>query len=173
MTNRRSGCEVAITIVLLLVLASAAEAGDPVRGERLFRITRNKNNNIVCYDVLLKNGKLDRENPVSVYWVIPSENNKLEGLNFLERTKAYGVSTVKAYGQDSVDIMLKAAERPMRVAVRSSRWMALTVLDSREVAVDSIYVMADESSTRPTVQWVEIMGCYPATGELVRKRITK
>jgi histidyl-tRNA synthetase len=146
---------------------------DPVRGERLFRITRNKNDNIVCYDVLLKNGRLDTKNSVSVYWLIPSENNKLESLNFLERTRAYGISVVKAYGEDSVDVTLKSAKRPIRVSARGSRWIAVTSIDSREIILDSVYVMADESSTTPTVKWTDILGRDGGTGESIRKRITK
>jgi hypothetical protein len=172
MKGTKAGCHVAGAVALLL-FSSAAEAGDPVQGERLFRITRNKNDNIVCYDVHLKSGKLDKDNPVSVYWVIPSQKNRLENLNFLERTKAYGVSVVKSYVQDSVDIMLKAGKRPIRVTVRGGRWAALMVLDSQQVAIDSVYVMAEESGITPTVKWVEVMGRYPATGESVRKRITK
>ncbi|HCV43716.1 MAG TPA: hypothetical protein DGH68_09560 [Bacteroidetes bacterium] len=167
------GCHVARTIVALLLFSSVAEADDPAQGERLFRITRNKNDNIVCYDVRHKGGRLDKDNPVSVYWVIPSKKNKLENLNFVERTKAYGVSVVKSFGQDSVDIMMKAGKRPIRVTVRGGRWVALTALDSQEVAIDSVYVMAEESGLTPTVQWAEVMGRYPATGEPMRKKINK
>ena len=173
MMGKTAGCHVAGAIVALLIFSCAAEAGDPVQGERLFRVTRNKNDNIVCYDVRNKDGKLDKESPVSVYWVIPSKKNKLENLNFLERTKAYGISVVKAFGQDSVDIQLKAGKRPIRVTVRGGRWVALTTLDSREVAIDSVYVKAEESGAMPTVQWVEVMGRLPAAGESVRKKITE
>jgi hypothetical protein len=160
-------------ILMFVIFSSGAEGGGPVQGERLFRITRNKNNNIVCYDVRCKNGKLDKDDPVSVYWVIPSKGNKLEDLTFMESRKAYGISVAKSYGQDSVDITLNAAERPLRVTVRNGRWVALSTMDSREVAIDSVYVMADESSTMPTVRWVEVMGRTPATGESVLKKITK
>ena len=160
-------------IVALLAFSSAANADDPVRGERLFRLTRNKNDNIVCYDVRRADGKLDKDNPVSVYWVIPSEMNKLENLNYLERKKAYGIRIVKTFGHDSVDIVLRASRKPIRVAQRGSRWVALMTLDSRELAIDSVYVMADESGISPTVRWVEIMGFDPATGEPVRKRIVR
>jgi hypothetical protein len=173
MMSTTTGYLVARASVVLLVFSSAAEAGDPIQGERLFRITRNKNDNIVCYDVLGKSGKLDKDNPISVYWVIPSKDNKLESLNYLERTKAYGISVEKAFGQDSVDIMLKAGKKPIRVASRGGRWVALATLDSREVALDSVFVMADESGPKPTVQWVEVIGRDPGTGEQVRKKITK
>jgi histidyl-tRNA synthetase len=168
-----AGSYAAGTMVALLFFSTAVEAGDPVRGERLFRITRNKNDNIVCYDVLQKNGKLDKDNPVSVYWVIPSKKNALEELNWIERKKAYGIEVVKAFGQDSVDIRLKAGKKSLRVAKRNTRWVALTTVDSREVAVDSVYVMATESGATPTVQWVDLVGRNTATGESVWKRITE
>ncbi|HMK39123.1 MAG TPA: DUF4833 domain-containing protein [Bacteroidota bacterium] len=171
MVRMTVGLSIACGLAAHLVHSYSAIAGEP--GERLFRITRNKNDNIVCYDVRQKNGKLDKDDPVSVYWIIPSEKNKREGLNFLERMKAYGVSIVKTFGHDSVDISLKAGKRPVRVTKRGGRWVALAMLDSLQVAVDSVYVMADESSTMPTVQWVEVMGHSPATGEPVRKRILK
>ena len=161
------------SVLMLLVSVSSAEAGDPVRGERLFRITRNKNDNIVCYDVAQKTGKLEKTEPVSVYWMIPSEKDKLEGLNFVERNRAYGISIEKMFGQDSVDIKLEAGDSPIRVTMRGSRWVALVTLDSREAAIDSIYVMADEAGIMPAVQWVDVLGHYTATGEPARKRITK
>jgi hypothetical protein len=160
-------------LVGLLVLASTVEAGDPVKGERLFRITRNKNDNIVCYDVIQRGGKLDKDNPVSVYWVIPSEEGRLESLNFMERRRAYGVSVEKAFGQDSVDIMLSAGENLIQVRKRGGRWVALATLDAREIAIDSIHVMADESGAMPDVQWVEVMGRSMATGEKVKSKIMK
>jgi hypothetical protein len=170
--SRTAGYFVVRTIVTLLLICSVAEAGDPVQGDRLFRITRNKNDNIVCYDVRHKDGKLDEKDPLSVYWVIPSKKNALESLNFLERTKAYGINIVKSFGRDSVDITLKAGKKPIRVTVRGARWVALATLDSREVAVDSIFVMADESSTMPKVQYVEVIGRNPMTGESVRKHLS-
>ena len=37
--------------------------------QRLFHISRSINRNLVCYDVNLVGGKLDKEKPLSVYWV--------------------------------------------------------------------------------------------------------
>jgi len=173
MTRLSAGGHISGAIVALLVFSSAADAGDRDQGERLFRITRNKNDNIVCYDVRQKNGKLDKDDPVSVYWIIPSKKNKMESLNFVERRKAYGINVVKAYGQDSVDISLKAGKKPIRVTRRGGRWVALAAVDSMQVAIDSVYVMADESATMPTVKWVEIMGHSPDTGGPVRRKLTK
>lgn len=171
MNNKGGWCSTG-SIVALLAFSSIAEAGGPVQGERLFRITRNKNDNVVCYDALHKDGKLLKDGPVSVYWMIPSQKNALEGLNFLERTRAYGVSVEKMFGQDSADITLKSGKKQIRITVRDGRWVALTLLDGKDVAIDSVFVMAEESGAMPTVKYVEIIGRNPATGETVRKTLT-
>jgi hypothetical protein len=171
MNNKGGWCSTG-AIVALLSFSSIAEAGGPVQGERLFRITRNKNDNIVCYDVLHKDGKLLKDGPVSVYWMIPSKKNALEGLNFLERTRAYGVSVEKMFGQDSADFTLKSGKKQIRITKRDSRWVALTAVAGLEVAIDSVFVMADESGAMPAVKYAEIIGRNPATGEMVRKRLT-
>ena len=72
-----------------------------------------------------------------------------------------------------MDINLKAGDKPIRVTKRGNRWVALTTMDSREVAIDSVYVMADESGAMPSVEWVEVIGRYTATGEPAQKKITK
>jgi hypothetical protein len=79
----------------------------------------------------------------------------------------------KTYGRDSVDIRLKARKGIIRVTTRDNRWVALAKVDSREVALDSVYVMAEESGVMPTVKWVEVFGRDPATGESVRQKIIK
>lgn len=52
----------------------ASFAADPEEGTyptvgRLFHIARSVNKNLVCYDVNLRDGKLDTHDPLNVYWV--------------------------------------------------------------------------------------------------------
>src|SRR5450432_545830 len=57
----------------------------------LFVIERNVNGNVVHYDAKLRDGKLDPQQPVVVYWVMGEDGHHQE-LNFLEKLKAYGFS---------------------------------------------------------------------------------
>src|SRR5258707_8107995 len=81
--------------VLSLVMTMTAGAGSAVStGDiqvPLFTIERSVNGNVVHYDARLKDGKLDPQQPVVVYWVM-GESGRHQELNFLERLKAYGFS---------------------------------------------------------------------------------
>ena len=61
--------------------------------ERLFFVSRNLNKNIIVYDVQLKNGGLDMEKPLHVYWYNLEHNPVTTNeLNFIQRKMAYGYS---------------------------------------------------------------------------------
>lgn len=129
-----------------------------IRQQRLFVITRNLNDNQVCYDACIRESKLDAKEPVKVYWTIPKENNKHEGLTRMERKRAYGFDVVKSYGGDSVDITLKPLPRPIRVKLNAGQWVAVTTIDSVHAILVSAYVMADNSGLMPSVQWIKMTG---------------
>ena len=128
------------------------------RQQRLFVITRNLNDNIVCYDACIRGSKLDSKEPVKVYWTIPKENNKIESLTRMERNRAYGFDVEKSHGGDSVDITLKPLPRQMRVKRYGGQSVAVTTIDSVQAMLISAYVMADNSGLMPTVQWIKMTG---------------
>jgi hypothetical protein len=131
---------------------------EQIRQQRLFVITRNLNDNMVCYDACIRKSKLDVEEPVKVYWTIPKEKNKIENLTMIERNRAYGFEIVKMYGGDSVDFTLKPLPRLMRVKKHGKQWVAVTTIDSVQAIMTSAYVMADNSGLMPDVQWIKMTG---------------
>jgi hypothetical protein len=142
-----------------------------LRQQRLFVITRNLNDNMVCYDACIRGSKLDAKEPVRVYWTIPKEKNKIEDLTRMERSRAYGFDVVKSYGGDSVDIALKPLPRPMRVKRHDGRWVAVMKIDSVQAALTSAYVMADNSGLIPTVQWIKLTGKEVSGGRHVTETL--
>jgi Domain of unknown function (DUF4833) len=60
----------------------------------LFYIHRSTNPNTVVYEVNLNaNNTIDAKEPVTVYWIRYGEKGQQRGLNYLERTFAYGVKS--------------------------------------------------------------------------------
>ena len=94
----------------LLLLALTALAPAPARAEsdqaakgpqpqRLFRIERSTNANIVVYDALVEaDGNLPKKNPIDVYWVRLAEEGQRKNLNGIERRMAYGFKEKKRQG---------------------------------------------------------------------------
>jgi hypothetical protein len=156
-----------IALLLLMSMVSREENSS----ERLFTITRKKNDNIVCYDANLTNNKLHADEPLSVYWIIPSKNNQREELNRFERRRAYGFDIKQQFGNDSLEVTLKPLPKVLRITQRRNKWVAVAQIDSADAIVSSVYVMADESGAFPKVQWVKITGTRSDNGKEISETI--
>lgn len=159
--------------IALIVLLVATLVGDGVtRHHRLFIIERSKGPAIVCYDAVTQDGKLDEDDPIDAYWQHPDKNNEREELNWIERWQAFGVKVKHLYdGRDSVDFVIKAYNKNMRVVKRDGRWMALTYVDGQVCQLMSIYVRTDESGMMPKVLDVMFKGRARRTGQVVTEML--
>lgn len=108
--------------------------------ERLFFVSRNLNKNIIVYDVQLKNGGLDMEKPLHVYWYNLEHNPVTTNeLNFIQRKMAYGY-TVESKGHDEVMVKLKAyKKRLVKVCKREGKWVGITTINGKECILTEIY----------------------------------
>jgi hypothetical protein len=160
--------------MLLMLAAAHAWACDHngTTRQRLFHITRSKNVGIVCYDVVVKNGKLCEDEPVDVYWEHPDKHNEREELNWIERWQAYGVDITRTFsGLDSVDIVMRANKKSVRIVKRNGHWIALTYINKKVCQLLSIHVATDESTFPPKVLFVRVTGAVRRSGEVVEEVI--
>ena len=82
---------------LLGIHAEGQEGNTYETAERLFYIARSANKNLVCYDINLKNGKMDIQKPLKVYWVNREEHpGEIGELSFFQRKMAYGYKLLSA-----------------------------------------------------------------------------
>ena len=57
----------------------------------LFYMKRSLNKNVVIYELNVnENNKINKENPIKIYWRMDRKHNPIENLSYLERTMAYG-----------------------------------------------------------------------------------
>ena len=99
---RRKFVKIAIVtlVVILLVPVWSVVATSWNNTDHLFFIERNKNGNVVQYDVqLMENNDLREPSPVVVYWVL--ENGRQEGLSLIQRKEVVGS------GPSGIQIKLK------------------------------------------------------------------
>ena len=72
-----------------------------------FYIGKSSNKNVVIYSFNINN-TIDKNNPLSSYWIMRENNNTIEDLNFIERSQAYG-HTILDNPLDNNDIPFKIA----------------------------------------------------------------
>jgi hypothetical protein len=75
----------------LALLAACGARADDACGP-LFTIARSLNANVVLYEPRVRpDGTLDPVKPLTVTWRLDAQDGRREGLNFVERIRAYGV----------------------------------------------------------------------------------
>jgi hypothetical protein len=93
--------------LVLLALASGARAEETCGP--LFVIARSLNANVVLYEAAIRpDGVLDPEKPVRVTWRLDAQDGRREGLNFVERIRAYGIDVVRIAETDAWRVKVRA-----------------------------------------------------------------
>jgi hypothetical protein len=152
-------------------LYSLKETESKVLSKRLFVIERNMNKNTVCYDVNIKNGSLDLDNPIDAYWIDYATDGKRSELNYIQRRMAYGYSFEKA-NAGNVFVTLKAFDkRKILVSLDiKGNPRALIKIGGVDANLTKIFVTA-KPKMYTTVEFLELYGIDIRTGKTVYEKI--
>lgn len=154
--------------VSLLALLAASPAA--CRSE-LFRIVRNKNANVVVYEVDAEaDRRADDRDVVRATWLMLAEDGRREDLNLLERALAYGFEVRRSSSE--LRLVLKAdASHEIEVREHGGCLRAFRRIAGHEALLTLVRVDASESGPVPSVRSIEMFGTDPETGAALHERI--
>ena len=137
--------------------------------ERVFFVSRNLNRNIIVYDVQLKDGALDMDAPLHVYWCNLEKNPVTTNeLNFIQRKLAYGY-TVEEKGKDEVTVKLKAyKKRPVRICQHNGKWVAVGTINGKKCILTEIYA---HCPTKTSCDYMELRGKRLSDGKAEKETV--
>gem|GEM_PF-224298 len=149
----------------------------PDSEELLFYIHRNKNSNTIVYQANIRqDGTLNSQEPLEVYWIkYDSDPDGIrKEINYIESILAFGFKvkpwkdrpghykmTLVSYKKESFDLYID----------ESGHARANFEIDGREAIIEKIFVQASETSWLPKVDFVELFGTDPVTGDPVYQKI--
>ena len=140
---------------------------------RLFYVQRSPNNNTIVYELNTgKNGQLDAENPLHVYWIRYAEKGQKEELNYIQRKFAYGVVT-KPLGRDKYDVRFVSYKKfPLTLMkAEDGKYHIFATVNQKEMALSRIFIKIEGGSFwLPNVKYVEMKGTDPSTGKEITER---
>jgi len=165
---------------LLLLFSSSLQAQDnyptPPQGfESLFYIQRSGNANTIVYDAnLLNNRKLNADKPINIYWIRYTDGGTREGLSFIQRNLAYGVS-IDRLGENNFQFHLVSyARKKFTLDLDANgKPRARMEVNGKQIVVRRIYVSIEQASLwslAPKVQYVEIYGSDPWNGQAMYEK---
>jgi phosphatidylglycerophosphate synthase len=165
-----------VGLFVLLLTGVSAHAGGPERPKfpipsgipnMLFYLQRTPNSNTIVYDLNIdKDGRLDVDEPVNVYWIRYTEGGVKKGLNFIQRKFAYGIK-VKKVGDDKYEIKSVAYDKHPMYLMKSDKgkYQVFTKIGDTMAALSSIWIQIEGGTFWvPNVVYIELKGVDPATG---------
>lgn len=149
-----------------------------------FIIQRSTNSNTVVYAGKVKNGSaskkyLDEKNALDIYWIMyEQKGHPREELNMLERNSAYGASCKRSKRNKQEFVVtlsaLKDREITLYLDEQGSVRGKTTINGEPGMILQRVFVKSTSSWGLPTVEYIELFGFNPATGQPVyEKKLNK
>ena len=172
--SKRSNFLLLLLVFFTALTVSAQEkfpvpAGNP---NQLFYLQRTSNTNTIVCELNHKNGNLDPEEPVHVFWIRYGENGEKEELNFIQRKFAYGIKS-RLISKDKYELNFVSYKKfPMYLMKgANNKFNVYGTINQKQAIVSRIFVKINGGSFwSPNVEYVEIKGIDPSNGREVIER---
>lgn len=159
-------------VIFSLIFFSSFE--NPVENYTLFKIGRTKDANEIFYTInLSKNGNLDSENPISVFWLKKTNGNKTEPLTWVQKKYAYGLKIIEKSEESAIFQFVSYNKRTFELKKnREGKFKVYTLSGDKLVEVNQIYIHLDGGSFWfPIISQVDLISNNPLTKEKVIETI--
>ena len=161
-------------ILRLLLLCPALAFAECA--EHLFYIDKSDNANVLYYDAAVTDGKLDKKNPVKLYWIMSAEKNQTEGRTMLEKPQ-FGIKVKEMEAEKLYQINVRnknLSNRNIYVGFDENGCaIATTTVDGKEAFLNRIFVqISPNSGILPDVQHLDIFGTDIHSGEKLTERVS-
>jgi hypothetical protein len=142
---------------------------------QLFFLQRDPNTNTVIYQLNVNSaGKLDEDEPVRVFWIRYAEQGQREGLSFIQRKFAYGLSAKKV-ATDRYELKFAAYNKVPFYLMRSgtdNAFHVYTVVANKQILLNRVYLRIEGGTFWvPNVKYIEFKGVNSATREPIIERV--
>ncbi|WP_207536067.1 DUF4833 domain-containing protein [Desertivirga arenae] len=140
----------------------------------LFYLQRDPNKNTVIYELNLKNGSVDQDKPVNVYWIRYEEKGQKQDLSSMQRRLGYGLNS-KYLGKDRYELRFVSYDKLPLLLTKSetdNKYHIYARIKQKQAILNRIFVRVTWGTLGwPKVQYAELIGTDPSSGEEIRDRI--
>ncbi|SFE01786.1 Phosphatidylglycerophosphate synthase [Chitinophaga sp. CF118] len=139
----------------------------------LFYMQRTPNINTIIYDLnIQKDGTLDKDDPVNVYWIRYADGGEKKDLNYIQRKFAYGIK-VKSLGNEKYDIRSVAYTKKQMFLMKSATgdYHIYTKINNTMAILSRIYLQIEGGTFWfPNVVYIEMKGIDPVSGKEIKEQ---
>ncbi len=141
---------------------------------QLFYLQRDPNINTIICALNVKNGQLDKHEPVRVFWIRYTEQSQQKELSYIQRTFAYGIKA-HALSNDEFELNFVSYKKfPLRLAKseRTPGYYVYATVNQKKVILRRLYLHIEGGTLwMPNVKYIQVEGINASTGESTVERI--
>ena len=166
--------------LIIIVLTTVADVhaqpvgfpNPPLSTHHLFYLQRTPNKNTIMCELNLESGKLVDDEPIHVYWIRYTEQQQRQELSFIQRKFAYGMKSKKiAEGRYEVCFVSYKKFKILLKQGTDKKYHGFAVINNKESILTKIYLHINGGSFwSPNVEYVEVTGIDPASGQVIKER---
>ena len=140
---------------------------------QLFYLQRDPNPNTIICALNLKNGQLDKREPVHVFWIRYTEQGQPKELSYIQRTFAYGIKA-RALSNEEYELNFVSYKKlPLRL-VKSGQdtYYVYANVNQKKVILRRLYIHIEGGTLwKPNVKYIQVEGVNASTGESTVERL--
>lgn len=156
---------IATSFAFFLVLSYSFDEKKEVQ---LFKIQRSKDKNQIFYDLKqTKNGLLDKEEPITIYWIRTSEPDKKDPLTWIQQRYAYGLTYLeKNEHQARFQFVSYSKKELLLKKNKAGEFKVFTEYKNKWVELNRIFIQIDGGTFWfPKISRVELHAKDPVTNK--------
>jgi hypothetical protein len=145
----------------------------PPQAGHLFYLQHSRNINTVVYELNVKNGNPDSENPVHAFWIRYGEKGQHEELSYIQRKFAYGINVVKLKDNSyQLNFVSKSDYKMYLQQSADGAFHIYTTVNKKHFILTHIYININGGSVlSPNIEYVDISGYDEVSKSLVTERV--
>ena len=164
-------------ISALFNFAEAQNATFPVpagNAKQLFFLQRTPNTNTIVCELNYKDGIVDKDDPINVFWLRYEDKGQREDLSYIQRKFAYGINC-KEISANKYELNFVSYKKYKMYLMQASdkQFHVYTAINSKQVILTKIYIQIKQGGSfwSPNIEYVELTGLDPATNLPVKERL--
>jgi hypothetical protein len=140
---------------------------------QLFFMQRDPNINTLIYELNFKNGVLNEDEPVHVFWIRYAEKGQHDDLNYIQRNFAYGIKS-KMISKENFEIHFVSYKKKTMYLKKSTdnKFYVFTDINKKQAILKQVFIRVNGGSFWvPNIEYVELKGIDPNSGMEVVERL--
>lgn len=158
-----------VILIAFSLISGATDLGNS-NSNSLFKIGRSKDANEIYYEVRTnRDGSLNLEEPIKIYWIKYTNNNAVEPLTLIQQKFAYGLKFLEVTPEKAEFQFVSYSKRILSLRKNNAgKYGVFTEVEGKQAELERVFIQIDGGTFWfPKITRVEVHAKKAETNEFI------